>query len=120
MKGWVRIFATEEWFAASRSSERMRRELGVLTKGAPSDSEKTEPKEINFLSFSKGIVNDAQCKMGEAPHCAAALGIAAGVKPRHGASENPAVTHISICEEKDPGVVIVWQEAVTDEQYAGR
>ena len=30
------------------------------------------------------------------------------------------MTHISICEEKDPGVVVVWQVAVTDEQYAGR
>lgn len=44
----------------------------------------------------------------------------AGVKHWHGASENSAMTHISICEEKDPGVVVVWQEAVTDEQYAGR
>lgn len=44
----------------------------------------------------------------------------ANVKHWHGASENSPMTHISICEEKDPGKVVVWQEAVTDEQYAGR
>lgn len=29
------------------------------------------------------------------------------------------MTHISICEEKEPGKVVEWLEPVTDEQYAG-
>lgn len=41
-----------------------------------------------------------------------------GVKHWHGASPNMAMTHISICEEKD-GQVVEWMESVTDEQYNG-
>lgn len=43
----------------------------------------------------------------------------AGVKHWHGASPNMAMTHISICEEKD-GRVVDWLEKVTDEQYNGK
>lgn len=41
----------------------------------------------------------------------------AGVKHWHGASPDSAMTHISICEEKEPGKVVEWMEKVTDEQY---
>ena len=30
------------------------------------------------------------------------------------------MTHISICEEKEPGKVVEWMEKVTDEQYNGK
>lgn len=40
-----------------------------------------------------------------------------GVKHWHGAAPNSAMTHISICEEKEPGKVVEWMEKVTDEQY---
>ena len=30
------------------------------------------------------------------------------------------MTHISICEEKEPGKVVEWLEEVTDEQYNAR
>ena len=43
-----------------------------------------------------------------------------GVKHWHGAAPNSAMTHISICEEKEPGKVVEWLEPVTDEQYNGR
>ena len=43
-----------------------------------------------------------------------------GVKHWHGASPNSAMTHISICEEKEPGKVVEWMEKVTDEQYNAR
>lgn len=43
-----------------------------------------------------------------------------GVKHWHGAAPNVSMTHISICEEKEPGKVVEWMEKVTDEQYAGR
>ncbi|WP_297260662.1 cupin domain-containing protein [uncultured Desulfovibrio sp.] len=42
-----------------------------------------------------------------------------GVKHWHGAAPGSAMTHISICEEKEPGKVVEWLEPVTDEQYAG-
>ena len=42
------------------------------------------------------------------------------VKHWHGAAPNSAMTHISICEEKEPGKVVVWMEKVTDEQYNAR
>lgn len=38
----------------------------------------------------------------------------------HGASPNSSMTHISICEEKEPGKVVEWREEVTDEQYNAR
>lgn len=41
----------------------------------------------------------------------------AGVKHWHGAAPNVSMTHISICEEKEPGKVVEWMEKVTDEQY---
>lgn len=44
----------------------------------------------------------------------------ANVKHWHGASPNSAMTHISICEEKEPGKVVEWLEKVTDEQYNGK
>lgn len=44
----------------------------------------------------------------------------ANVKHWHGASPNSPMTHISICEEKEPGKVVEWMEAVTDEQYNGK
>lgn len=44
----------------------------------------------------------------------------AGVKHWHGAAPNSAMTHISICEEKEPGKVVVWMEEVTDAQYNGK
>lgn len=40
-----------------------------------------------------------------------------GVKHWHGAAPDSAMTHISICEEKEPGKVVEWMEKVTDEQY---
>lgn len=40
-----------------------------------------------------------------------------GVKHWHGASPDSPMTHISICEEKEPGKVVEWLEKVTDEQY---
>ena len=30
------------------------------------------------------------------------------------------MTHISICEEKEPGKVVQWLEPVTDAQYDAR
>ena len=44
----------------------------------------------------------------------------ANVKHWHGASPEKAMTHISICEEKEPGKVVEWMEAVTDDQYNGK
>lgn len=44
----------------------------------------------------------------------------AGVKHWHGAAPDSSMTHISICEEKEPGKVVVWMEKVTDEQYNGK
>lgn len=44
----------------------------------------------------------------------------AGVKHWHGAAPNSSMTHISICEEKEPGKVVEWLEKVTDEQYNGK
>lgn len=44
----------------------------------------------------------------------------AGVKHWHGASPDSPMTHISICEELEPGKVVEWMEKVTDEQYAGK
>ena len=46
--------------------------------------------------------------------------IPAGVKHWHGAAPGSAMTHISICEETEPGKVVEWLEPVTDSQYAGR
>ena len=43
-----------------------------------------------------------------------------GVKHWHGAAPGSAMTHISICEEKEPGKVVEWMEPVTDEQYNGK
>ena len=43
-----------------------------------------------------------------------------GVKHWHGAAPNSSMTHISICEEKEPGKVVEWLEEVTDEQYNAR
>ena len=43
-----------------------------------------------------------------------------GVKHWHGAAPNSAMTHISICEEKEPGKVVEWMEKVTDAQYNGK
>ena len=43
-----------------------------------------------------------------------------GVKHWHGASPESPMTHISICEEKEPGKVVEWMEKVTDEQYNGK
>lgn len=40
-----------------------------------------------------------------------------GIKHWHGASPTTSMTHISICEEKEPGKVVEWMEPVTDEQY---
>lgn len=40
-----------------------------------------------------------------------------GVKHWHGAAPDSSMTHISICEEKEPGKVVEWMEKVTDEQY---
>ena len=42
-----------------------------------------------------------------------------GVKHWHGAAPNSSMSHISICEEKEPGKVVEWMEKVTDEQYNG-
>lgn len=44
----------------------------------------------------------------------------AGVKHWHGAAPDSSMTHISICEEKEPGKVVKWMEKVTDEQYNGK
>lgn len=44
----------------------------------------------------------------------------AGVKHWHGAAPDSSLTHISICEEKEPGKVVEWMEKVTDEQYNGK
>lgn len=44
----------------------------------------------------------------------------ANVKHWHGASPDSSMTHISICEEKEPGKVVEWLEKVTDEQYLGK
>ena len=44
----------------------------------------------------------------------------AGVKHWHGAAPDSSMTHISICEEKEPGKVVEWMEKVTDEQYNGK
>lgn len=44
----------------------------------------------------------------------------AGVKHWHGAAPGSTMTHISICEEKEPGKVVEWLEKVTDEQYNGK
>lgn len=43
-----------------------------------------------------------------------------GVKHWHGASPDRPMTHISICEEKEPGKVVEWLEKVSDEQYMGK
>lgn len=43
-----------------------------------------------------------------------------GIKHWHGAAPDNAMTHISICEEKEPGKVVEWMEKVTDEQYNGK
>lgn len=43
-----------------------------------------------------------------------------GVKHWHGAAPDSPMTHISICEEKEPGKVVEWMEKVTDEQYNGK
>lgn len=43
-----------------------------------------------------------------------------GVKHWHGASPDSSMTHISLCEEKEPGKVVEWLEEVTDEQYNAR
>lgn len=43
-----------------------------------------------------------------------------GVKHWHGASPDSPMTHISICEEKEPGKVVEWMEKVSDEQYNGK
>lgn len=40
-----------------------------------------------------------------------------GIKHWHGASPTTSMTHISICEEKEPGKVVEWMEPVTDAQY---
>lgn len=44
----------------------------------------------------------------------------AGIKHWHGAAPDSSMTHISICEAKEPGKVVEWMEAVSDEQYAGK
>lgn len=44
----------------------------------------------------------------------------AGVKHWHGAAPDSSMTHISICEEKEPGKVVEWMEKVTDTQYLGQ
>ena len=44
----------------------------------------------------------------------------ANVKHWHGAAPDSPMTHISICEEKEPGKVVQWMERVTDEQYNGK
>lgn len=43
-----------------------------------------------------------------------------GIKHWHGAAPDTSMTHISICEEKEPGNVVEWLEEVTDEQYNAR
>lgn len=43
-----------------------------------------------------------------------------GVKHWHGAAPESPMTHISICEEKEPGKVVEWMEKVTDDQYNGK
>lgn len=43
-----------------------------------------------------------------------------GVKHWHGAAPGCSMTHISICEEKEPGKVVEWMGKVTDEQYNGK
>lgn len=43
-----------------------------------------------------------------------------GIKHWHGASPTTSMTHISICEEKEPGKVVEWMEPVTDAQYNGQ
>lgn len=43
-----------------------------------------------------------------------------GVKHWHGAAPDSPMTHISICEEKEPGKVVEWMEKVTDAQYNGK
>lgn len=44
----------------------------------------------------------------------------ANVKHWHGAAPDSSMTHISICEEKEPGKVVEWLEKVTDDQYNGK
>lgn len=44
----------------------------------------------------------------------------AGVKHWHGAAPDSPMTHISICEEVEPGKVVEWMEKVTDDQYNGK
>lgn len=44
----------------------------------------------------------------------------ANVKHWHSAAPNSAMSHISICEENEPGKVMKWMEKVTDEQYNGK
>ncbi|WP_278337530.1 (R)-mandelonitrile lyase [Desulfovibrio piger] len=44
----------------------------------------------------------------------------AKVKHWHGAAPGSAMTHISICEETEPGKVVEGLGPVTDSQYAGR
>lgn len=43
-----------------------------------------------------------------------------GVKHWHGAAPGSAMSHISICEETEPGKVVEWMEKVTDGQYNGK
>lgn len=43
-----------------------------------------------------------------------------GVKHWHGAAPHSAMTHISICEETEPGKVVQWLEPVSDAQYNAR
>lgn len=43
-----------------------------------------------------------------------------GVKHWHGATTGSSMTHISICEENEPGKVVEWMEKVTDDQYNGK
>ena len=43
-----------------------------------------------------------------------------GVKHWHGAAPDSSMTHISICEELEPGKVVEWMEKVTDDQYNGK
>lgn len=44
----------------------------------------------------------------------------ANVKHWHGAAPGSSMSHISVCEEKEPGKVVEWMEKVTDEQYNGK
>lgn len=43
-----------------------------------------------------------------------------GVKHWHGGAPDSRMSHISICEEKEPGKVVEWMEKVTDDQYMGK